>query len=256
MWSFAHAARRGAVHSDGEGQDRFAVHCDGDTVALCVSDGAGSARLGGRGAEVACSAFLKAFTPLAKRRKKIIDEEVRTAFSSVRVALGEEALDLGVELDELSCTLVGAVVTPREALFLQLGDGAGVVDLGDRIEVAIWPEGSEVVNETSFLTGVDAEKRLMIRRTKPPRGVALFTDGIQYLVLDHATQQPHQPFFETLFRQLEKAAQLVAPGAGKSATSGESKPVSQWIDAMLASPMVTTKTDDDTCLVVARRMDG
>lgn len=253
MWSFAHAVRTGAVHSDGEGQDRFAIAEAGDSLVLCVSDGAGSARLGGPGAEVASRAFLDAFLPPAKRRKKITDAEVREAFVAVRIALREEALELGVPIEDLSCTLVGAVVTPKEALFLQVGDGAGVVRFGEQYEVAIWPQGSEVVNETTFITSAEAEKSLLIRRTPPPDAVALFTDGIQYLVLDHVTRQPHQPFFDAIFRQLERAPDLVAAGSAKAKYHGESAPVSQWLEAMLASPMVTTKTDDDTCLVLAMR---
>jgi hypothetical protein len=93
-----------------------------------------------------------------------------------------------------------------------------------------------------------------VRRIHTPiESLALFTDGIQYLVLDHSTKKPHRPFFDALWRQLDLASNRVSVGA-PSASSLHQGTVSRWLDTMLASPMVTTKTDDDTCIVIARRL--
>lgn len=247
MWSFAHAARTGAVHAGEEGQDRFAVALSKKGIVLCVSDGAGSTKLGGIGAEVACEAFVGRFKSYADSAAPT-DSQVLDVVRAIRIALGERALELGAGMEELSCTLVGAAIGPKQATFVQVGDGAGVLARrrkgGVNHEIAVWPSEGEAINETTFLTSANAEARLQVRRVPTPQSVTLFSDGIQYLVLDHAARQPHRPFFDAVYRQTER--QSVNGG-------GEEPAVSAWLAQMLASPMVTTKTDDDTCIVVAWR---
>ena len=72
--------------------------------------------------------------------------------------------------------------------------------------------------------------------------VALFTDGIKFLVLHYATKTVHAPFFEKMFSPVRA-----------SKTEHVDEALSAGLERYLASPAVCERTDDDKTLILATR---
>jgi hypothetical protein len=142
---------------------------------------------------------------------------------------------------DLACTLLGAIVTPSQSLFVQVGDGAIVFQSGEHYEVAISPLRGDHVNETRFLTDDPFADAVQSRSMSDPvERLALFTDGIERLVLNlsDVIPQAHAPFFDSLFRQFEASTDSLAFAAS--------------LEQFLMSGGINERTDDDKTLVLAR----
>jgi hypothetical protein len=198
-----------------------------------VSDGAGSAKHAHEGAAIACQTFLDLAVPIFSG-----SIEPPCLLASIQDKIPK------AQHESHSCTFVGAVAGPKGALIIQIGDGACVVKLATSGEfsIPIWPEETEFLNHTFFVTMADAEEHLRVYRLEEPIAeVALMTDGLQHLVLDLKTRQPHQPFFNSVFERL-------------SSEPEHDIKASWWLERTLASDPVTKRTDDDTSIVIARRL--
>ena len=241
-WTYAYAFRAG----DGKGRCDDACVCEtlGDTLIAAVADGAGSADKGGVGASIACQAFIEMGVQIFTGTM-----EPSCLLESIRSKIP------GGEFETHACTFVGAVADSKGALVLQVGDGACVhrgapahesnksnTSEESRYDVALWPEETEFLNNTFFVTSPDAEQHLHIRRiAEPVAELALFSDGLQHLILDSKTKTPHQPFFQTIFRPLANVPE-------------HDVKASWWLERQLSSDHVTKRTDDDTSIVIARRL--
>ncbi|HEX7968681.1 MAG TPA: protein phosphatase 2C domain-containing protein, partial [Stellaceae bacterium] len=136
-------------------------------------------------------------------------------------------------------------IAEDRAVFFQIGDGAIVVSPRhdrDGYGWVFWPQHGEFANTTNFVTQRDAANALEIEiRPGPIDEVALFTDGIERLVLDLRGKTAHAPFFRPLFRWLA--------GTKPSEKSETSPALAQY----LGSKQVCDRTDDDKTLVMATR---
>ena len=105
------------------------------------------------------------------------------------------------------------------------------------------PQRGEYANATNFITGRGWLDDLSIKVIEASvTKLALFTDGIQSLVLDYANgSAPHAPFFDPVF---DWAMDHDDPPAA-----------SDDMQAFLASPRIAEKTDDDTTLLLAFRSE-
>jgi len=255
-WSFVSASAVGSSHgrSGTPCQDASASEliprADGPHLVAAVSDGAGSARLSHLGSRLACAevgsfarAFLARGLTLAHFERQHAEELVgRLAARLERTARRAEARPR-----DLACTLLFALLGPEGAVFAQLGDGAIVVAAADAPEhdyrCVFWPQRGEYANETRFVTEPDAATALEFEyRPGPVRELALLTDGLQNLVLDPQARTASARFFGPMFAALAPAE----PGREE----GLSRALAQY----LASPRVRTRTDDDTSLVLVRRV--
>lgn len=251
-WRSVQATVPGVAHraSGSECQDACAVQCltlaDGEPVlALAAADGAGSAARSREGAEQACQTLLAECaiwltqTAEADWTPTVTESWVRR----VQTALQQQADDAGLPVREFACTLLGAVIAPDRALFLQIGDGAIIIHTDDRYRPVFWPQGGEYPNETFFVTDASAADRLECAvLAEPIREVALLTDGLQPLALHYQTRQAHQPFFRPLFqclRDYPDAASLTELAAS----------LAQFLD----SPAINQRTHDDKTLILACR---
>ena len=135
----------------------------GGLLVAIAADGAGTAERAAQGARLACTTVLE----LAEERAGgpglagfDHDEGVRWV-EVVRGRLDEAAASAQVDRREFSCTLLVALVDPRRAVFLQIGDGAIVYGRADgRYLPAFWPQTGEYANTTWFVTDADAAARL------------------------------------------------------------------------------------------------
>lgn len=238
----------GLAHSKGAKGCEDAVAyslVSGDALCCCVSDGAGSALYAGE-----ASAYVTA-QAVALMKDWVAREEPVTEFDILVMA---EALYDGLlgmaeakecALNEFSCTFLGCFLTNECSVFFQIGDGAIVRNDGDGLFTPVWwPQNGEYSNTTSFLVD-DASfsnlKKLIIE--EPVMEVALFTDGLQHLVLNNETSSVHQPFFEDLFKWLRRTA-----------NERDVQILDKKLAGYLAGDSINSRTDDDKTLFLATSM--
>jgi hypothetical protein len=253
-WRYAYASVAGTSHEKNGSPCQDAGSCrvvetsDGGPVLLAMaSDGAGSARRSEEGARLAVALFLAEFG-IACRERGIaaIDRPFILAWlTKLRRRIAARAARAGIRGGEYACTALGAVIADDRAVFFQIGDGAIVVSprqARGECDWVFWPQHGEFANTTNFVTQRDAARALEIEfHDGPIDDVALFTDGIERLVLDLKAKTAHTPFFRPLFGWL---------AATKPPEKSETSPA---LVQYLGSKQVCDRTDDDKTLVMATR---
>lgn len=192
----------------------------------------------------------------------------------------------GGDLRDFASTALVGIVATEAAAFLQIGDGAIVVQrapiascmpdteapadvdshagaLGEAqgevgfkdcstangagLDVVIWPQQGEYINTTMFVTDDDYREvvEVVVCRERIDH-VAVFTDGLQHLLLDYSGRRAHQPFFGGMFSAL------------RSAVRGDDDQHVETLCAELAtyleSAAINERTQDDKTLVLAIRV--
>jgi hypothetical protein len=233
-------------------QDRFAYRImkgadDGEVALLVASDGAGSASQAHEGAECAVGTVVEAvqaYLAAGNDVSRIAIDDARAWLAMVQQAISVRAADGGLKVRDYACTLLVAVLGAASAAFLQVGDGA-IVASGEDGEWGwiSWPQKGDYANTTNFVTEERAadvmEFDLVARHIDE---VAVFTDGIESLVLHFATRTVHSPFFDKMFIPVRDAP------AGKVDPA-----LSAALEKYLNSPAVCERTDDDKTLILASR---
>jgi hypothetical protein len=224
---------------------------DGRHVLLAVAcDGAGSASRSLDGATLAVDRFLRDFGDASRRSglDGITKEFVEDWLSRVRFEIQDRAETHDLSPREFACTILGAVVGHDRAAFFQIGDGAIVVSNRgepDDYGWVFWPQHGEFANQTNFITQDHALEVLEFElEERCVDEIAMFTDGIERLVLDLQEKTAHAPFFRTLFGWLVKTEPV--------AVGGEI-PASEVISRYLGLKQINDKTDDDKTLILASR---
>jgi hypothetical protein len=225
-------------------QDAFAMSSTNGWVVLTLADGAGSARMGGRGAAMAVrrsALFLKRrlsiqpnHCPLSQRSLSTL---LKCAVKDCHEHLKKRAGLWGMSIRDLSSTLLMAVMNHEQAAVAQIGDGAIVAWMRDGFVPLTHPQHGAHANETSMVTGktyLDSLQVVVCPETV--QGIAMLSDGLEYLTLQRGV--PHAPFFLPVFRFLEKFGQ-----------DRLCEELIRWFkgDAVLR------RTDDDKTLVLASR---
>jgi hypothetical protein len=254
VWKVLAESVRGSSHErDGtECQDSCLVTpvASGNDVCLVVAcaDGAGSAIQGGLGARTACQSFCTlAARALAEGLTPGVIEPalVLEWYRVVRAEIASVAERDKLNVRDLACTLLTAVVTPSGGAFAQVGDGFIVVGDGARYDAVTWPTTGEYANITTFLTSPEFEIDFdFVARPGPIDGLAMSTDGLQRLALSFASKEVHVPFFAPMFQALRE--------------SEFQDELAVDLRSFLNSPAVNERTDDDKTLVLAvwSRPDG
>jgi hypothetical protein len=219
-----------------------------DVLLAAVADGAGSAARSQDGSRIAVRAFLSHFARqvgIDPDLLRIDKEAVISWLQELRRELTSFADANGSTIQDLACTLLGAVVGSTRAVCFQIGDGAIVVsdsEIGDYSWV-FWPQHGEFANSTNFVTQDEFERvldfELIERRISE---IAIFSDGIERLILDLKGTAVHSPALSPIFRWL-------AGTESKLDTATESPA----LVAFLNSEQVNRRTDDDKTLVMATR---
>jgi hypothetical protein len=247
MWRYAAARATGSSHlkSGLPCQDRFACNVvEGDILVLAIADGAGSASMADRGAEIIVETVVHLVSEDIKSERTNLSDILSKAASKARESLFLIAHEKAVETHELASTLLAAVVGPYGGVALQVGDGVIVVKEGeDRWCWVIWPQRGEFINTTRFLTDEDAWDYLQIVPLKETvTDIALMTDGLEHLALDYGNKVIFDPFFDGIFRPL-----LSTEGVG------EIIHLSAELVSFLSSERMVARTDDDVSFIMATR---
>ncbi|MCX6688953.1 MAG: PP2C family serine/threonine-protein phosphatase [Methanoregula sp.] len=252
-WKFTCASVTGKAHTDrGEnGQDS----CKAGTIQIqdseffigIAADGAGSTTNGGVGAEIACRIIYAQITGTVRDAgdlSRITDQDVKNWITASRDAILVDAQEHGQRLKEYACTILGSVAGNDRVIYFQIGDGAIVAGSGPEYQTIFWPEQGEYANTTFFITDEQYLDHLHVLHAESPDEIALFTDGLQNLVLSFAQKQAHAGFFVPLFDALRKN-----PENGFSDFSAQ-------LENFLCRDDISARSDDDKTLVLAVRVTG
>jgi len=252
-WRAAYASVIGTAHLRTGAPCQDAGRCtvlrasDGcEALVAAASDGAGTAARSEIGAALAVEAFIAEFGAAARDDPTLA--RIDRAFVSSWIARFQDVIAArasaeGCTPSDFACTLLGAVVTATNAVYVQIGDGAIIVgtEEPDHYAWVAWPQHGEYANATNFVTEARAAAVAEFEKGPAIDEIALFTDGIERLVLDSAHRSVHAPAFRPIF------AWLRATDPGCPAAPSEA------LTAYLGSAHVNARTDDDKTLVMATR---
>lgn len=251
-WRTAFASSTGTSHAKTDAPCQDASGCrvvsapDGTEVLLAtVSDGAGTAPKSEIGSAIAVAFFLDKVGAMCTERPVETIDAVAVAewFQSLRATIRRQADADAQPINHYACTFLGAIVGERGSVYVQLGDGAIVVkseaESGQDYEWIFWPQHGEYANSTYFVTQEGVEPLLQVKTGLPVDEIALFTDGIERLVLDMTQKTVHGPAFKPIFDWL---ATTVPERSGQPSLA---------LTAYLDSDHINRRTDDDKSLVMA-----
>ncbi len=239
--------KQGTVCQDSHICRRFQDRDGGQVLVLVASDGAGSASRSDEGSLCACQTIAEAVEVFLAHDNAVGDvdqDEVRQWIEMVQQAIAFKAEGAGATPRDFACTLLVAIVGETESAFVQIGDGAIVItDEAGEWGWVHWPQRGDYANTTFFVTEPNAADRIAFDLIRAPvQDVAIFTDGIEPLVLQYASKTVHAPFFD----------QMIAPVRASKA-NGVDAVLSSGLEKYLASSRICDRTDDDKTLVLASR---
>jgi len=217
-----------------------------EVLVVVVSDGAGSAAKAEIGSWIACSTIAEAAEVHFAAGAPIENIDLNTArnwLGMVRKAIANRAEDDHGSVRDYACTLLVSVIGQTSAAIMQIGDGAIVVSDGDDWTWVHWPQRGEFANTTFFVTDENAERQMAFDFSKGRiHELAAFSDGIEPLVMQYATQTVFGPFFDQMF-----------PAVRALEEEGLDAKLSEGLATYLNSPTICARTDDDKTLVLASR---
>jgi len=218
-------------------------------LVAALADGAGSAARADVGASLA-SSLVRDILCEALDDGAHFDTwaaVARHAVEQTRLAVTLKAGHDGRPVFDYASTLLIVMAHAHGLMAGQIGDGAIVIDDGDAGWRAVhWPDHGEYANTTSFLTQDDALSSLRIETvSRPIRRLALFSDGLERLLLDFTAKTAHAPFFDRILAPVSDARQ-----------SGHQFGVSAGLSDLLNSDKVNSRTDDDKSLVCAALIEA
>jgi len=208
QWRIVGASVIGSSHiKTGAPCQDFSLHqliesaSSGPVLVAVISHGAGSAEHAAIGSSTACHTFISLVRLFVANGGKVSSLDRTHAESWVKEIAAQlecKARESGQVLKDYACTLLAAVVGNDAAAFIQIGDGAIVTSHGeeDGWSWVFWPQHGEFANTTNFVVSENALQVLDFELA--PRRIdeiALFTDGLENLVLHHSSKTVHDPFF-------------------------------------------------------------
>lgn len=253
MWRWAGACAIGTSHikSGLECQDRAACRtvetASGGVIVAVVSDGAGSAQEAAAGASIVCTEFHRragAYLRGGGSIQNIDTELVADWIDSIRDKIGVASNAAGLRPRDYAATLIALLADNDRGVVVHVGDGAAAVR--DREtqgwSVPSWPFHGEYASTTRFVIDDPQAQFEIVRVASSIDRFAIFSDGIENLLLDQRLRTVPAPFFERLLEP-------VALWAGR----GRSRRLSKHLRTYLDGEKVCAETDDDKSLILGAR---
>lgn len=252
-WSWASARSIGTSHlRAGKGCDDFGACIEvtglsNSALIAVASDGAGSASFSAIGAWITSRVFVSRAVHFIKSGEQVGDLTISTIkewLDGIRDHIGSAARRRDATPRDFAATLVGVLAGSTQTAFIHVGDGGSVFrTLGAADwEIGTWPEQGEYASTTFFVTDDPEPNCRFLLIDAPVNELALFSDGIERLVLDFASRRAFSPFFNRVFEPLSGSA------------AGRDRALSRKLRQFLDGPSVCTRTDDDKTLILAKRV--
>lgn len=218
-----------------------------DTVLIAVaSDGAGSAIHSSVGSWITTRVFVEAATRYVKEGGDLegfSSDLAREWLEDIRDRIGAASSRIDATPREFAATLVGCLIGTKCSIFLHVGDGAFVFRSEGGLDwtVPTWPAQGQYAATTFFVTDEPEAQLQFARISESIEEVAIFSDGMERLVLQFSTKTAFSPFFDKIFAPLQHSV------------AGRNRKLSRDLRDFLDSPCVCERTDDDKTLVLAKR---
>jgi hypothetical protein len=238
-------------------QDSHRMVVDGDRLIIAVSDGMGSAKYSHHSSRLLVDTVVQTLITPPRPQKRIlhrlgsfmkrfvvpstVTDSMRHAVQTGRAAIVRLAARRRHELRDYACTLLVVVVDSDGWNVLHIGDGAvvGFRSVSD-LKTLSRPYNGEYANSTSPITAPNWQRYL--RANSGPQqlsAVAVLSDGIQNLCINHQTGDAFPGFFQPLLQWFID----MPVGSDYDTLCGQ----------FLQQPTITGKSDDDLTLCVAWR---
>jgi hypothetical protein len=249
-WTWAAACRRGLSHEKADLRLQDAFKCfvgasESSPLVIIVSDGAGSAALGGEAASLICRAATVSIRKHFSSSDTLpTDELLQGWLDDLRDLLSAAAARRNLPARDFAATLIVFISSGVESVVLHVGDGCAVIKDADTSSwIALgWPFHGEYASTTAFVTDEPRPNTSIVRHAGSICAVSVLSDGLERLALDLKARQPFAPFFES----------IMAPVAG-STSMGKDVELSNKLDRFLGCDGVNSRSDDDKTLVLAVR---
>jgi hypothetical protein len=217
-------------------------------MSAVVSDGAGSASEGARGAAIVCTSFQRLVARHLRDCKALAamdDGAIADWIDEIRERINTASTRTGHRRREYAATLVAAVIGPESAVVAHVGDGGAVLRSRDtgKWTVPSWPFHGEYASTTRFIVDDPHPTASVVPLEGAYDGFAVFSDGMEYLILDHRERTAPAELFES----------YVAPLID-SEKAGRDRKFSKRLRSYLNSEKVREATDDDTSLILGLRI--
>jgi Protein phosphatase 2C len=246
-WTWAAASCAGTSHvkANTRRQDSFrclAAGSGAEIIVAVVSDGAGTASHGGEGAALVSRIISSRAQAHFETSTELPGDEVIWSWvDEVRDVIARTAERLGVKRRAFAATLVCVLSDGEKTVVAHIGDGAAVVQARDGTWSALsWPAHGRYVSMTYFVTDDPLPKLRITRSNVAITAAAVFSDGIERLVLKFESRTAHQPFFNSFITPVRN-------GDAEGLNQNLSLLLRQYLD----SPSVNARTDDDKTLILA-----
>jgi len=251
-WNTAYASAKGTSHEKTNIPCQDACKCqvnENEIFFGIASDGAGSASRSEVSSKLVVGMFFDFFCKYVKSETDIllIDKLlVLKWLEEVKAQIFLEAHKESLSPREFACTILGSIVGSENSVFFQIGDGAIVISEYQSTEYGyiFWPQHGEFANQTNFIIQSNLSEVLEFDHLKGfINRIAMFTDGIERLVLDFSEKSVYPPALNSIFEWLQNDLSLKSSESPSSA-----------LNAFLNSSFINNRTDDDKSLVMAARI--
>lgn len=253
-WEWVSASSTGTSHlrvnrgCDDSGACMFVSGKNESALIAVCSDGAGSAQQSSIGSRIIVRAFCRSVRSYLQHGGTLVGLSRETASDWLddmrgRIEIASRSAELTPR--DFAATLVGCIVGDRTTKVLHVGDGAAVYRVANSEEWAVgsWPSHGEYASTTYFVTD-DPEPSFQLNEIEGVLSeLAVFTDGIEHLVLNFSTRNAFPPFFNQMFSSFSSHGR-----------TGKNRRLSRHLRSYLSSPPVCDRTDDDKTLLLARRI--
>ena len=216
-----------------------------DTVLVAVaSDGAGSACRSAIGSWITTRVFVQSAIEHVRQGHDLKSFSIDLAkewIDDIRDRIGAAAARAAALPRDFAATLVGCLIGNESSVFIHVDDGASVFRRRDEPNwnVPTWP--AQYAATTFFVTDEPEPNLQFAMVTGSIEEVAVFSDGLEKLVLEFSTRRAFSPFFEKMFMPL------------RDSPAGRNRTLSRVLRDFLDGPSVCEKTDDDKTLILAKR---
>jgi len=215
-----------------------------DVIIAVISDGAGSAKFAKQGSTITCRTISEAARNHFKSTSSPpTDEDIWGWVDQAREIISLSAERMVASRRDFSATLVAVIASDTETITLHIGDGAAVCNFDGQWTVPSWPAQGEYASTTFFVTDDPAPELRITRLPIRANALALFSDGIERLVLRFADETVSASFFDKLCTTVRSRGR-----------AGASDNLNAALRRYLDGPAINERTDDDKSLIVAVRL--